>query len=160
MQPKFLREAIREAHQSVTDGGGPFGAVLVLDNRIIGRGRNRVTLDNDPSAHAEVNAIRDACRRLDRFQLSGCTLYSSCQPCLMCLATSYWARLDRVYYAATAADSAAAGFDDQQIREQLCPLPDAEIPTPAYAVQQAAGMRKLAQEVFGAWYRGSDRVDY
>lgn len=111
--PEFLRRAIALATENVTTGrGGPFGAVIVQNGQIIGEGVNSVTATHDPTAHAEVSAIRAAARALGRFSLEGCELYTSCEPCPMCLAASYWARLDVVYYGACAADAAKAGFDD------------------------------------------------
>ena len=100
-------------------GGGPFGAVIVRNGELVGRGWNRVTRNLDPTAHAEVCAIRDACQLLQRFDLRGCDLYASCEPCPMCLAAIYWARLDRVYYACSRTDAARAGFDDQLIYDQI-----------------------------------------
>jgi len=111
--PEFLRRAIALATHNVLGGkGGPFGAVVVRDGRVVGEGTNAVTATHDPTAHAEVNAIRAACRALGIFVLEGCELYTSCEPCPMCLAASYWARLDVIYYGCSAADAAAAGFDD------------------------------------------------
>jgi guanine deaminase len=111
--PEFLRRAIALATGNVLGGkGGPFGAVVVRDGRIVGEGANAVTTTYDPTAHAEVNAIRAACRSLGTFMLSGCELYTSCEPCPMCLAACYWARLDAIYYGCSAADAAQAGFDD------------------------------------------------
>lgn len=107
-----LALAIDLATANIADGGGPFGAVIVRDGRIVGRGQNRVTRDNDPSAHAEVTAIRAACRALGDFSLAGSTLYSSCEPCPMCLSTALWARIDRIVFAADRHDAAAGGFDD------------------------------------------------
>ena len=111
--PEFLRRAIALATQNVAETrGGPFGAVIVRDGKIVGEGANSVTATNDPTAHAEVNAIRAAAKTLGTFTLAGCELYTSCEPCPMCLAAAYWARLDAVYYGASAADAARAGFDD------------------------------------------------
>lgn len=111
--PEFLRRAIALATENVLSGrGGPFGAVIVRDGQIVGEGANSVTSTYDPTAHGEVNAIRAACAALGTFTLSGCELYTSCEPCPMCLAACYWARLDRVYYGCSAADAARAGFDD------------------------------------------------
>jgi guanine deaminase len=111
--PEFLRRAIALATENVVGGkGGPFGAVVVRDGQIVGEGANSVTATYDPTAHAEVNAIRAACRALGTFVLAGCELYTSCEPCPMCLAASYWARLDVIYYGCSAADAAQAGFDD------------------------------------------------
>ena len=111
--PEFLRRAIALATENVLSGkGGPFGAVVVREGRIVGEGANAVTAMYDPTAHAEVNAIRAACRALGTFLLSGCELYTSCEPCPMCLSACYWARLDAIYYGCSAADAAQAGFDD------------------------------------------------
>jgi guanine deaminase len=111
--PEFLRRAIALATENVLHGaGGPFGAVIVRDGRIVAEGVNTVTATNDPTAHAEVNTIRAASQALGSFSLAGCQLYSSCEPCPMCLAAAYWARLDAIYYGASAADAARAGFDD------------------------------------------------
>ena len=111
--PEFLRRAIALATENVLRArGGPFGAVVVHEGRIVGEGANAVTATYDPTAHAEVNAIRAACRKLGTFVLSGCELYTSCEPCPMCLAACYWARIDALYYGCSAADAAQAGFDD------------------------------------------------
>ena len=111
--PEFLRRAIALATENVIAAkGGPFGAVVVHEGRIVGEGANAVTATYDPTAHAEVNAIRAACRALGQFVLSGCDLYTSCEPCPMCLAACYWARLDAIYYGCSASDAAQAGFDD------------------------------------------------
>jgi tRNA(Arg) A34 adenosine deaminase TadA len=111
--PEFLRRAIVLATENARSGsGGPFAAVIVRDGRIVGEGVNTVTTTHDPTAHGEVNAIRAACKALGTFTLEGCELYTSCQPCPMCLAASYWARLDVIYYGASDADAAHAGFDD------------------------------------------------
>lgn len=111
--PEFLRRAIALATENVLGGtGGPFGAVIVRDGRIVGEGANSVTSTYDPTAHAEVNAIRAACRALGTFVLTGCELYTSCEPCPMCLAASYWSRVDAIYYGCSAADAARGGFDD------------------------------------------------
>ncbi len=141
----FLRQAIHLAEASVRSGGGPFGAVIVKEGEIVGRGHNRVTLDNDPTAHAEVQAIRDACQHLETFSLEGCTLYVNCEPCPMCLAACYWAHLDEVVYAADAADAAKAGFDDVLIREE-CTHEKKERQMP---MRQA--LHDEAQGVFQLW---------
>lgn len=116
---EFMREAIRLSIENVKNGGGPFGAVIVKDGRIIATGTNRVTANNDPTAHAEVSAIREACLKLDTFDLSGCEIYTSCEPCPMCLGAIYWAHLDRIYYGNDKADAAAIGFDDSFIYDEL-----------------------------------------
>lgn len=123
MHEEFLRRAIRLAVENVESGrGGPFGAVIVKDGQVVAEGANHVTTQHDPTAHAEIVAIRAACARLDTFELRGCTLYSSCEPCPMCLAAIYWARLDALYFAAGKDDASAAGFDDSFLYTQI-PLP-------------------------------------
>jgi len=118
--PEFLRRAIALATENVASGtGGPFGAVIVRDGRIIGEGVNTVTAAHDPTAHAEVNAIRAACKTLGSFSLAGCQLYTSCEPCPMCLAATYWARIDAIYFGANAADAARAGFDDAFLYDEM-----------------------------------------
>jgi guanine deaminase len=116
----LVREAIELAQRSVACNlGGPFGAVVVKDGNIIGRGWNQVTTTNDPTAHAELVAIRDACRELKTFRLEGCQIYATCEPCPMCLAAIFWARIDRIYFCATRRDAALAGFDDERFYEEL-----------------------------------------
>src|SRR5881227_4481106 len=124
MNPSFMREAIRISLDMMrSNKGGPFGAVVVRDGQIVGRGWNRVTSTNDPTAHAEVSAIRDACRRLKTFQLDDCELYTSCEPCPMCLSAIYWARFRKVFYGNTRKDAARIAFDDDFIyREVALPL--------------------------------------
>ena len=120
---EFMRRAIQLSLESVKHGGGPFGAVIVKEGKIISEAANRVTLDNDPTAHAEVNAIRQAARSLDRFDLSGCDIYTSCEPCPMCLGAIYWAHLDHIYYGCNRRDAADAGFDDEFIYQELSLAP-------------------------------------
>lgn len=153
---RFLREAIALARQGMErNEGGPFGCVIVKDGHVIGRGNNKVTSSNDPTAHAEVLAIRESCHAIGSFQLEGCTLYASCEPCPMCLGAIYWARPDRIVFAATRADAADAGFDDQLIYDEL-PLPPQQrrIPTVAEV------MRSEARAVFEAWKTKSDKTAY
>jgi guanine deaminase len=151
----FMAEAIAEARLSVADGaGGPFGAVVVCDGRIVGRGRNRVVADVDPTAHAEILAIRSACANLGRFDLSGCVLYTSCEPCPMCRAAAHWALLDGVVYAAGTLDAEANGFADRNIRDVLAGRPEGQ-PLPA-----AQLMRKEALEVFRLWQQSPLKVPY
>src|SRR3954449_778305 len=114
-----MARAIELALKGMDSNGGPFGAVVVRDGKIVGEGNNRVTSTNDPTAHAEVVAIREACKALDSFQLDGCSIYTSCEPCPMCLGAIYWARPDRVFYACTRDDAATIGFDDDFIYEEL-----------------------------------------
>ena len=153
--PEFLRRAILLATRNVTTGaGGPFGAVVVRNGQIAGEGVNSVTATADPTAHAEVNAIRAAAKALGTFTLAGCELYTSCEPCPMCLAAAYWARLDAVFYGASAADAARAGFDDAFLYDEL---------------RQDAAARKLratqlpGQEAwasFAAWIASPNRIEY
>jgi guanine deaminase len=151
----FMQEAIRRAVENVRSGrGGPFAAIVVKQSRIIATGANSVTTANDPTAHAEVNAIREACRVLGAFQLAGCEIYTSCEPCPMCLGAIYWARPDRVYFAATASDAAEAGFDDSFIYEELKrPLHERGIPFEPM-------MREAGFEPFREWKQKNDRVRY
>jgi guanine deaminase len=151
----LLEEALRLARENVEGGGGPFGAVIAgEDGRIIARGANRVTAANDPTAHAEIVAIREACRARGTFRLDGCTLYASCEPCPMCLGAIYWARLDAVFYAATRDDAARAGFDDAFLYAELAlPVAARRLPMTRLAVPGAG-------EAFDAWAAKSDRVSY
>ncbi len=155
MNLTFLREAIRLSGEKMAAGeGGPFGAVIVQGGRIVGRGWNRVTSTNDPTAHAEIVAVRDACGRLGTFCLEGCEIYSSCEPCPMCLAAIYWARLGRIVYAATLDDAAAAGFDDCSFyREVALPRSERSIPS-------MQDLREEACRAFAAWLRKDDRTPY
>ena len=151
----FLREAFRLAREGMADGrGGPFGAVVVRDGEIVARGANRVVRGRDPTAHAEVTAIRRACEALGTHVLDGCTLYSSCEPCPMCLAAIYWSRIERVVYAATHADASAAGFDDSVIYEQIARPPEAR------SLPMEQRLRDEAVGVFEDWGRNPDRVLY
>jgi guanine deaminase len=151
----FMQEAIELSLKSVQSGeGGPFGAVIVKQGKVIARGYNRVTSTNDPTAHAEVVAIREACKVLNSFQLTDCELYTSCEPCPMCLGAIYWARPDRVYYANTKVDAAEIGFDDQFIYEELdLPIGDRKLPM----IQM---MRDEALAAFRAWAEKTDKVEY
>lgn len=151
----FLREAIRLARAGMQqDEGGPFGCVIVKDGAIISRGVNRVTSSNDPTAHAEVEAIRHACRELGYHELTGCVLYTSCEPCPMCLGAIYWARPDRIVYACSHADAAAIGFDDALIYREIN-LPPAERSIPA---QQ--DLREEGVAVFKEWKEKEARKQY
>lgn len=152
---EYLREAIRlAAEHSAAGDGGPFGAVIVKGGEVVGAGWNRVTSANDPTAHAEVSAIRDACQNLESFSLEGCTVYSSCEPCPMCLAAIYWARLDRLVFAATRADAAAIGFDDAMIYEQVAlPIDERILPTD-HALQDEA------RAIFAAWEKQQNKTMY
>ena len=151
----FLREAIALARAGAAAGvGGPFGAVIVREGRVIGRGQNRVTSSFDPTAHAEVVALREACTALRQFHLRGTTLYTSCEPCPMCLAAAYWAHVDRIVFAGTRADAAAAGFDDEFLyRELTLPLETRHLPV--VPLLRAEGV-----VAFDEWRRLSGRIPY
>jgi guanine deaminase len=150
-----MARAIAIAVDNVRSGrGGPFAALVVKDGRIVAEGTNRVTSSNDPTAHAEVVAIREACSALSTCQLDGCDLYTTCEPCPMCLGAIYWARPARVYFAATAADAAAAGFDDAFIYEQLA-VPHASRKIPFLEI-----MRYESLACFRAWTEKQDRIEY
>ena len=149
-----LRRAIALAAESVARGGGPFGAVVVQDGRIVGEGTNRVTIDNDPSAHAEVVAIRDACRRLGTFKLDGAIVYSSCEPCPMCWSAIQWSRARRLCFAADQAEAAAAGFDDAVFwREVMLPMPARALPAQRLLADEGRGP-------FAAWRAKADKTPY
>jgi guanine deaminase len=150
----FMEQAIEMAAANVRRGGGPFAALVVKDGVAIASGANQVTLANDPTAHAEMVAIREACKVLGGFQLAGCEVYSSCEPCPMCLGALYWARPARVFFAATARDAAAAGFDDAFIYRQML-TPHAERSIPMIHVA-----RKLAALPFEEWARNPGKTRY
>lgn len=151
----FLQDAIALAIENVrVGGGGPFGAVVVRDGVMIGRGVNRVTCTHDPTAHAEVVAIREACARLGTHRLDGCEIFASCEPCPMCLAAIYWARVDRLHFAATRADAASAGFDDDHIyREIALPANRRSLPT-------VQSLREAALVAFDAWRATPNKTPY
>lgn len=121
--PEFMQMAARLSYDNIDRGGGPFGAVIVKDNEVVATGVNSVTPDNDPTAHAEVNAVRHACRKLGTFKLTGCTIYSSCEPCPMCLSALYWAGIRKVYYGNTKEDAAAIEFSDKFIYDEIAKAP-------------------------------------
>ena len=151
----FLRRAILLATENVLSGaGGPFAALIVRDGRIVGEGVNTVTTANDPTAHGEVNAIRAACKALGTFTLAGCQLYTSCEPCPMCLAAAYWARIDAIYYGASAADAARAGFDDAFLYAELR-KDKAQRKLPA---TQLLGEEAWAS--FAAWIASPRKIEY
>lgn len=151
----YIRAAIALAQEGMDRGdGGPFGCVIVKNGVIVGRGNNRVTSTNDPTAHAEVVAIREACRQLGSFQLDGCVLYTSCEPCPMCLGAIYWARPDRIVFACSREDAADAGFDDQLIYDEL-PLPYGD-----RRIRTERTLRDEAQLVFDAWKQKNDKIRY
>lgn len=150
-----MHEAIALSRDGMQhNDGGPFGCVIVKDGVIIGRGNNKVTSTNDPTAHAEVVAIRDACKNLNAFQLDGCEIYTSCEPCPMCLGAIYWARPKKVYYACTRLDAANIGFEDDFIYSQMNISPDER----SIAMEQI--MQTEAQKVFEEWREKEDKIDY
>jgi tRNA(Arg) A34 adenosine deaminase TadA len=150
-----MRRAIALSREKMRDDeGGPFGAVIVRDGVIIAEGWNQVTGHNDPTAHGEIVAIREACRVLGTFSLEGCTIYTSCEPCPMCLAAMYWARLDRVFYANTAADASAIGFDDERLYRELALSPDSR------SLPSERLLAAEARAVFDEWFADPDRVSY
>jgi guanine deaminase len=151
----FMREAIHEAEAGLRGArGGPFGCVIVRKGEVVARGSNRVTSTNDPTAHAEITAIRAACATLHTFQLTDCELYTSCEPCPMCLAAIYWARIPQVYYGNTRADAAAIGFDDAFIYDQI-PLPPEQ-----RTIAMSPLLRDEAQRAFQQWAAKPDKVRY
>ncbi|MCR9082218.1 MAG: nucleoside deaminase [Cyclobacteriaceae bacterium] len=154
-QKEFMRKAIALAKEGMeAEKGGPFGCVIVKDGKIIGQGSNMVLTSNDPTAHAEVVAIRDACKKLNHFQLEGCEVYTSCEPCPMCLGAIFWARPRKVFYACTKDDAADAGFDDDFIYEEIKVDPaDRKIP-------MLNGMREESQKVFELWKKKEDKKVY
>lgn len=151
---QFMREAIRLANGSVARGGGPFGAVIVRDGEIIAESSNSVTIDNDPTAHAEVNAIRTACRKLGTFDLKGCTIYTSCEPCPMCLGAIYWAGISRIFYGNTRKDAADIDFADDYIYDELAR------PVDARTMPTAQLLRDEAIQSFRLWNQKVDRKAY
>ncbi len=151
---ELMRRAIALAVENVRQGGGPFGAVIARNGEIVAEGVNRVTLQHDPTAHAEVQAIRNACTKLGTFDLSGCDIYSSCEPCPMCLGAIYWAHLSHLYFAGTKTDAAEAGFDDAFIYKEL-PLPISE-----RHLRTEAMMHDEADTPFNAWRQNGDKVAY
>ena len=155
MSPDFMRRAIALAIENVRSGsGGPFAAVIVKNEGIIAEGTNRVTRTNDPTAHAEVVAIREACRALSDFQLHGCDLYTTCEPCPMCLGAIYWARPARTFYAATAADAAQAGFDDAFIYDELKVTPASR------RIPMTQLLREDSLAIFSAWKQQENKTPY
>ncbi len=154
MHQKFLEIAVNLALENIRSGGGPFGAIIVKDGELIASGVNSVTNHNDPTAHAEINAIRKACKHLSDFNLSGCIIYSSCEPCPMCLSAIYWAHLDAVYFGATHRDAADAGFDDSYIYHELRSKPDER----HLVLKQISN--GLEKSPFEAWLLKADKVQY
>jgi guanine deaminase len=154
-EEKFMQEAIRLSQNSLQNNeGGPFGCVIVRGDEIIGRGNNKVTSTNDPTAHAEIIAIRDACKKLGSFQLEGCEIYTSCEPCPMCLGAIYWARPKAIYYANSRQDAAEIGFDDSLIYNEFT-QPEQERKIPIFSIG-----RQDALKIFKEWSNKSDKTKY
>ncbi len=150
----WMREAIRLSMESVETGGGPFGAIVVRNGSIISRGENRVTTANDPTAHAEIVAIREACHTLGSFSLTGCELFTSCEPCPMCLGAILWSRLDRVWYANTRDDAAAIGFDDSAFYDEFTK------PIDARRIPMSQLLQDEAQSAFVVWQQSDVKTPY
>ena len=151
---KFMLRAIELSIKSANGTGGPFGCVVVKDNTIIAEGSNKVTSSNDPTAHAEIVAIRDACKKLNTFKLSGCEIYTSCEPCPMCLSAMYWSHIDRIYYANTRDDAKKINFDDSMIySEFLKEIKDRKI-------RMKQMLRDEALEAFNIWDKKTDKIEY
>ena len=153
---QFMRRAIELAQQGMDSGtGGPFGCVIAKDGLIVGQGMNQVTSTNDPTAHAEVIAIRDACKNLDSFQLEGCVVYTSCEPCPMCLGAIYWARPEYIYVACNRDDAAKAGFDDAFIYDELCITDFEKRKVPIFSL-----MRDEGRKIFENWVDNPEKTEY
>jgi tRNA(Arg) A34 adenosine deaminase TadA len=150
----FMERAIALSREMVARGGGPFGAVIVKDGAILAEGANRVTVANDPTAHAEIVAIREACAKLGSFTLAGCEIYTTCEPCPMCLAAIYWARIERIYYANERTDAARIGFDDDFLYREI-PLPPDQRRVPMTRL-----LADQALAVFNAWHAKPDKTPY
>ena len=154
MKNKFMQRAIELSIESINSGGGPFGSVIVKDEKIISEGMNRVTVDNDPTSHGEIVAIRNACKKLNTFNLSNCSLYSSCEPCPMCMSAIYWSRIGKVYYANTRDDAKKINFVDSLIYSEIPKKnEDKKIP-----IKQM--MRNEALKAFDLWDKKTDKIEY
>ena len=154
MKNQFMKRAIELSVESVDKGGGPFGCIIVKDDKIIAEGSNKVTLNNDPTAHGEIVAMRDACKKLNNFNLNGCELYSSCEPCPMCLSAIYWARITKIYFANTREDAQKIDFDDSLIYSEFQKnINERKIPM----IQM---MRNEALKAFELWDKKVDKVKY
>jgi len=154
MSTDFMRRAIALAHENIRAGGGPFAAVVVKDGLVVAEGVNQVTATNDPTAHAEVVAIRAACKTLGTFQLRGCDLYTTCEPCPMCLGAIYWARPAQVFYAGLARDAATAGFDDAFIYEEI------KLSHASRRIPMSGLLREEGIAIFDAWRAKTDKTPY
>ncbi|MCB2208212.1 MAG: nucleoside deaminase [Bacteroidetes bacterium] len=151
----YMEEAIQLASQNLKlNQGGPFGAIIVKNGQVVGKGMNKVTATNDPTAHAEVEAIRDATKNLNTFNLEGCEIYASCEPCPMCLGAIYWARIDKLYYAGTKDDAAKADFDDSMIYKELC------LPKEKRLIPSSQMMREEAVKLFEEWIKTENKIPY
>lgn len=150
----FMREAIRLSRESVKNGGGPFGAVIVKNGEIIASASNKVTQENDPTAHAEVSAIREAAKKLNTFNLSGCEIYTSCEPCPMCFGAVYWARIDKLYFANTKQDAKNIGFDDSFIYDEI------NLPYEKRKIPNIQILQNEAAEAFKDWEKKEDKTEY
>ena len=151
---EFMREAIRLSIDNISNHGGPFGAVIVKNGEIIARGMNRVTSTTDPTAHAEIVAIREASKKLNNFNLSGCTIYTSCEPCPMCLSAIYWAHIDRIYFGNTKTDAKNIGFDDSFIYDEI------KLPVKQRTIETTQLLRDEAIEGFKKWEQFDDKIEY
>ena len=154
MKNEFMKRAIELSIESVNNGGGPFGSIIIKDNKIIAEGSNKVTPTKDPTAHGEIVAIREACKKLNNFALRGCELYSTCEPCPMCLSAIYWARIDKIYYANTREDAKKIDFDDSLIYSEFIKNID-ERKIPMVQI-----MRNEALKAFELWNKKTDKVKY
>lgn len=151
---RFMREAIALSVESVANGGGPFGAVIVREGQVFAKASNSVTQTCDPTAHAEINAIRAACAKLRDFDLSGCAIFTSCEPCPMCLGAIYWARIDEIYYGNGKDDAAKIGFDDSLIYDQL------RLPAEERTIRMTRVLPREAMQAFRVWEQKADKVTY
>jgi guanine deaminase len=154
MSSDFMRQAIALALENIRNGGGPFAALIVKNGSVVASGANRVTATNDPTAHAEIVAMREACKKLNTFQLDDCDVYTTCEPCPMCLGAIYWARPARVFFAATASDAAAAGFDDAFIYDEL------QTPSDERRIPMTELRRTEALVIFQEWLAKADKTPY
>lgn len=154
MKAEYMMRAIELSKNSVEKGGGPFGAVIVKDGQIVAEGSNCVTLNNDPTAHAEVTTIRNACQNLGTFDLTGCEIYTSCEPCPMCLSAIYWARIERIYFGCDKNDAKEIGFDDSFIYDQI------ELKPQYRSIPSAQVLHQEALQAFKMWTNKEDKVEY
>ena len=154
MKNNFMQRAIELSIESINSGGGPFGSVIVKDEKIISEGMNRVTVDNDPTSHGEIVAIRNACKKLNTFNLSNCSLYSSCEPCPMCMSAIYWSRIGKVYYANTRDDAKKINFDDSLIYSEIPKKNEDK------KILMKQIMRNEALKAFDLWDKKTDKIEY